>query len=167
VLIERQDPTKRGAILNLAEVELFDHTGARFPQDKLNASMSSSTDTFPATADKCVDGLIPDYGAPCEDPTTCQWNFCRTNETNDSSPWLQIKYPCAAGLSRVEVYNRLDQDQDRILDFQMRILDPTNATGSAPYIFDAVPTGRAVYSVSGNGLAFQLYSWLLIMEGHN
>jgi hypothetical protein len=135
VLIERKDTTKRGAILNLAEVELFDKTGARFPQDKLNASMSSTTDTFPATAEKCVDGLIPDYGAPCKDPTTCQWNFCRTYETNDSSPWLHIKYPCAAGLSRVEVYNRVDQDQERILDFEMRILDrPTPAEVPPTYL---------------------------------
>jgi hypothetical protein len=138
VLIDRKDPTNRSrAILNLAEVKLFDDAGTPIPRDKLNASMSSTISTYNGPVEKCVDGIVPKPGK--------EWNFCQTSETSDSSPWLRITYPCAAELSRVEVYNRVDQRHERILDFQLRFLGPDNFTAGGPFPFDAVPTGRDVY----------------------
>jgi hypothetical protein len=140
VLIERKDPTNRTrAILNLAEVKLFNDAGTPIPRDKLKASMSSTISTYDGPVDMCVDGIVPKPGK--------SWNFCQTAETGDANPWLRVTYPCATGLSRVEVYNRVDQRHERILDFQLRFLGPGNSTAGGPFPFDAVPTGKDVYKI--------------------
>lgn len=45
--------------------------------------------------------------------------FCQT--LSGRQQWLRVTYPCAAGLSRVEVTNRVDGFRDRIREYQMKV----------------------------------------------
>ena len=81
--------------LNLAEVQLFNFTGARIVIAP-NTGFKLST----------VLGGLPDYGAEvCNDNNL--GNFCHT-QPSDKTPQRNITYPCAEGLSKVVVTNRRD-----------------------------------------------------------
>jgi hypothetical protein len=159
-LIEPKDP-RRGVsellrptfaraaptVINLAEVRLFNSSGNQIPVGKLRAQLSSTykRQDNDGSASNCIDDIIPKEGD--------KWNFCHTpDDGSDLAPWLRVTYPCAEGLSKVIVYNRVDTDpgkrfppvQDRLLRFQMRFLDETNSTVGVPYQFTTVQANYTI-----------------------
>jgi hypothetical protein len=135
VLIDRKDPKPDPTFnkehnLHLREVRLFNSAGAQISPDKLGAQQSSTSANF--TALLCIDGQAHTLAEPGYD-----WNMCSTAD-GDPSPWLRVTYPCAEGLSNVEVYNRVDCCGERITAFKLRLLDSTNTTAGVPYEFDNV-----------------------------
>jgi hypothetical protein len=134
-------------VINLAEVQLFNSTGQQIPITKVQAQLSSTYKTADndGSASHCIDDIIPKEGDP--------WNFCHTpDHGSDLAPWLRVTCPCAEGLSKVVVYNRMDTDlenrvvpmQERILRFQMRFLDHTNSTVGVPYQFTTVQANYTI-----------------------
>lgn len=145
VLIDRKDPSpNREHSLNLREVRLFNRAGAQISPDKLGAQQSSTSANF--TASLCIDGQAPTLAEPGYD-----WNMCSTAD-GDPSPWLRITYPCAEGLSKVEVYNRVEQPNMCIKDYvtnnityyKLRIINATNSTTGVPFEFNTV---QGLYTV--------------------
>lgn len=119
--VERQFTSSEGYLnLGMAEVRLFTATGMQYTRSQLNATMSSV--------------LAPVYG-----PDSClDGNVNTLCHTDDSNAWLSVTYPCKDGLSRVEVVNRVDCCQSRILQFRMRALAADGASDLAlPYTFSS------------------------------
>lgn len=133
VTIRRTSNSTTGAVLNLAEVQLFDASGTRIPRTQLTASLSSVyvQSGVPWTADRCLD----------DDSTT----VCSTN-VSDPDPWLTIGYPCSARLSRVVGVNRNDCCANRILDFSLSVL---NSTGARLWPDFRFATNQAQYEIQG------------------
>lgn len=104
VIIERR-PNSVTEPINLAELRLYNSSGSRISSSQLSIVMSSTLTSPLAPASNCLDGNTDTY--------------CHTTLT-DASAWLRVTYPCAQGLSRVDVVNRKDCCQIRIQQFRMR-----------------------------------------------
>lgn len=152
VLIDRKDPKPDRIFdyehsLHLREVRLYNRAGAQLLPDKLGAQLSSTHPHFPASM--CIDGKAPtpDELGYVDGARNFPWNMCHSADGDpiqDLSPWLRITYPCAEGLSKVEVFNRKDccstqcKCPKRITAYKLRFLDATNSTAGVPYEFDTV-----------------------------
>jgi hypothetical protein len=119
-----------GAHINLAEVELYDLSGARIHRSRMNASTSSLFLWAGAdvTALAAIDGAT--------------WTVCHTNSAYSSPPdWdptLTVTYPCPSGqtsLSRVVVVNRQDCCQQSIVGYRMDFLNAAGRQDRASYRF--------------------------------
>jgi hypothetical protein len=139
VLIERKAPPQSGQqlIINLGEMRLFNAAGVQIPSNRLSVWASSVHPNFQLR--DLTDG---------NENTLLHSDF----EKDFTNPSLRLSYPCAEGLSRVEVVNRRDCCSDRINAFQMRFLDAAGADLSPAFTFSgvlpnytatpAVPAGR-------------------------
>jgi hypothetical protein len=106
--------------LNLAEVKLFSAAGRQFSSANLTVEMTSQFERN--DAQNCIDG----------DTNT----ICQTSEYSSTLESLRVSYPCAQGLSRVEVVNRLDDFKDRITYFRMRATSGSKDSDMfPPYLF--------------------------------
>jgi hypothetical protein len=136
VQFEQKTAGQEATIINLSEVSLWNAAGQAIPIHDLVAQMSSMR--WPFEPNRCIDGtnsslLLADTSS-----------FCHTSQS-DRNPRLTVFYPCSQGLSRVEISNRVDCCQDRILDFQMRVMDTSGNDVLPIYKFDVE---QQTYSVS-------------------
>lgn len=108
--------------LNLAEVRLFSASKLQYKPTRLTITMSSFGDA--TGPQNCLDDDIR---------TTCE-TTSRTNQLE----WLRVTYPCSEGLSRVEITNRVDCCQERIVQYQMRVTEGNqDITRASAYRFNA------------------------------
>lgn len=130
VVIER-NPDASDAAINLLDFRLYNNSGVQIPLEQLSIDMSSiyQMNSILYQASHCIDGNLT---------TMCHTALPRI----DSSAGLRITYPCAQGLTRVEVVNRQSCCQDRILKFRMRaVID--GADLAPPYPFTTVASTYA------------------------
>lgn len=110
----RIEPITQGSeALNLAEVRLFTAAGSQYSNSQLNFTMSDILSGYPL--ESCFDGNVNTF----------------THSAN-ANAWLRVTYPCKDGLSAVEVVNRADCCQSRILQYRMRSLGADGVTDLAP-----------------------------------
>ncbi len=134
--------TPDNLLINLAEVVLYDASGAMLPRSVLTASMSSQH--YWHTPDLCLDGNTNGQ----EFETVCHtWG---PNE-GDPSPFLIVNYPCANGatsLSKVEVHNTQHHGcgycMDRINQFSLDFVNAQGVQDVAPYRFQG---SKVMYTI--------------------
>ena len=128
--------------LSVGEVELYDTAGARLPASSLTASLStvhqSGTDSRKAAS--AIDGNVS--------------TFAQT-AAGDTSPRLQISYPCASGataLSRVAVVQgpasagrHLLQTFNNINSFTLDFVDARLLLDRPSFVFSG---GKASYDIT-------------------
>lgn len=126
-------------LINLAEIRLFTGAGSQYSRSQLGITMSSIW-SQPLGPEMCLDGNLN--------------NLCATLDgvSGDPSPWLRVTYPCQDGLSRVEVINRADCCQSRIVQYRMRAMGAGDMNDLAsPYSFSATQ-GFYYWQLSGTPL---------------
>ncbi|WIA13038.1 hypothetical protein OEZ85_006646 [Tetradesmus obliquus] len=133
------------------EVVLFDARGVQIPASLVTGSMSSAYtgQGQDFSASKCLDGATWNRNWN-------SFNLCFTLGplTGDPYPWMRFGYPCAGGLSKVVLYNRLDWGTSYA---SVLSLDVTNL-GKTAYTF-AFNTTQEVYNIPVIMSANQPAAW--------
>lgn len=106
VLIERTVANSSDP-MNFADIQIYNSAGAQYMPSQLAIGMSSQHPSGPAA--NCLDG----------NPDT----YCLTGDS--SSAWIRVGYPCADGISRVDIFNR-KSDQPRVLQSRVRVQSATS-----------------------------------------
>ncbi|KAI8475626.1 MAG: hypothetical protein J3K34DRAFT_403898 [Monoraphidium minutum] len=127
-----------GVVLHLAEVQLFQSSGAPIDRLQLRFSLSSTTEWdggVVLSANNCNDGITASIVfVPGTNVLNKQLGqICHSKPVpEDPTPTLTIAYPCATGLSRVVVTNRQDCCGSSIDAFS---LDFIASTGEVTYTY--------------------------------
>ncbi|KAI8475615.1 MAG: hypothetical protein J3K34DRAFT_481938 [Monoraphidium minutum] len=139
-------PAPLGAVLNLAEVQLFDAASRQIDRSLLNFKLSS-TETWagvPLSAGYCNDGDTSSVIWAGNVPNTGRGQICQTHP-GDPSPRLEVGYSCSAGLSTVVVHNRRDCCGDRTDAFSLDVV-ASNGTVTQTYAFTGGAT-TGIYAI--------------------
>jgi hypothetical protein len=129
--------------INVAEVELYDVSGARIPTDRMPITMSSV--------------LMGDGPAKCKDGNAGSLCHSLDPASGDSSPVLRAFYPCSggrSGLSKVVVVNRQDCCRDRLDQFTLDFLTPAGTLDwPASYTFSGARASHTIAVGSESALS--------------